>query len=297
MARAGNSGRWLTPGLGPLIGLRVSVSRNPWRIGPAWAVVAGALAAGMPIGSSAALLRLLGAVLLADSAWGAVWAVMAGDGGQPRPPESWGLPYIHPSAPIMQVSDRLRGLSSGVGCHDLLMSMVLALGLSALLGLVPFVLSLLVLAIALIAQTMAERGRRPALAYSLLAVGLPWSLGLALSGQSTPALVGPIALGMAFLLLVWAFERLRGRRRTSTFGAWLGQLAVLGTLAGLRLPWAAALTAALFLPPSWYLLHARAARGTPAAADFMTSAIERSAVWCWLVFLLAAVAMRQIVAA
>ncbi len=294
MAKAGNSGRWLAPDLGPLIGLRVSVSRNPWRIGPAWAVMAGALAAGLPLNSSAALLQVLGAVLLADSAWGAVWAVMAGSGGAPRPAETWGLPYVQPAAPIMQVSERLRGLSSGVGCHDLLVSVVLALGLSALLGMVPLLLSLAVLAVAFVAQLVAERGRRPALGYAMLVVGLPWALGLGLAGRSLGELSGPLILGAAFVLLVWGLEGVRGGEQPGMPGAWLGVAAVLAALAVLRLPWAACLAAVLFLPPAWWLLQAQAGRQPAPGIDLKVAAIERSAVWCWLVFLLAAVALRQI---
>jgi hypothetical protein len=194
----------------------------------------------------------------------------------------------------MQVSDRVRGLASGAGCHDLLVSAGLALGLAALLGLVPLLLSVAVLASALVAQLVAERGGRPAFAYALLSAGLPWALGLSLTGRSLHELTQPLILGLAFVVLVWGAERLRGNGQASTFGAWAGQVAVLGALAGLRLPWAACVAVLLFMPPSWWLLHARAEQATGDHAGAMVLALERGAIWWWLAFLLAAVSLRQI---
>ena len=63
----------LGAGAGPLIGLGRSVSPGVWRIGPAWAVLAGALASGAPLLGNAVPLRLVGAAILADSAWGVLW--------------------------------------------------------------------------------------------------------------------------------------------------------------------------------------------------------------------------------
>ena len=55
---------------GPLMQLHLAPSRMLWRIGPAWAVVAGAVAAGVALGDAVSLLRLAAAVILADLIWG-----------------------------------------------------------------------------------------------------------------------------------------------------------------------------------------------------------------------------------
>src|SRR5512135_2622598 len=101
MADVVDHSQWLSADAGPLLGLRLSVSRHPWRIGPAWALVAGALAAGVPFADGTSLLRLAGAIVLADAAWGSVWSVMA-RGGAREPDEPWGLPYVQPAAPAMR---------------------------------------------------------------------------------------------------------------------------------------------------------------------------------------------------
>ncbi|MCX7671173.1 MAG: hypothetical protein N2439_14030, partial [Anaerolineae bacterium] len=63
----------LEAGVGPLIGLRVFLGPHIWRIAPAWAVLAGALTGSAVLWEGTALLRLLGAAVLADSLWGMLW--------------------------------------------------------------------------------------------------------------------------------------------------------------------------------------------------------------------------------
>ncbi len=306
---AGRGSSWLTADAEPLFGLRLSVSRYPWRIGPAWAVIAGALAAGAPLSNGTALLRLLGAVLLADAVWGGLWAMMALGAGRPQPEENWGLPYAQSSAPLVRLSRRLSELASGTGCHELLAGTVLALGLAALFGWVALLLAVLVLVCAGWAQLVCERGRHPALPHALLAVGLPWALGLVLAGPLNwlGSGAGPLALGLAFTVLEWGAQRARLPGPAAGLGIWLGQAAVLAVLAATRLPWAVCIAAALFLPPSWWLLRAGAGarhlRSSVASMPYTRSqAAERllavtmagSAIWWWLAMLLAAVALRQL---
>ena len=66
---------------GPLVHLHFAPSRMLWRIGPAWAVVAGAVAAGAPLGNAAGLLRLATAVILADLFWGILRRIIPGFAG------------------------------------------------------------------------------------------------------------------------------------------------------------------------------------------------------------------------
>ncbi len=309
---AGRGSSWLTADAEPLFGLRLSVSRYPWRIGPAWAVLAGALAAGAPISSGTALLRLLGAVLLADAVWGGLWGMMALGAGRAQPEENWGLPYTQPGAPLLRLSRRLSELASGTGCHELLAGAILSLGLAALFGWVALLLAVMVLVCAVWAQLVCERGRQPALPHALLAVGLPWALGLVLAGPGSwfgPG-PGPLALGLAFTVLQWGAQRARLPGTGVGLGIWFGQGAILAVLAAARLPWAVCIAAALFLPPSWWLLRAgaRARQLRPAAEPMLPGsrqalqhllavAMARSAIWWWLVLMLAAVALRQLVLA
>ena len=119
---SGDSVDRLAPTSGPLIGLRIAASPYLWRLGPAWAVVAGVIAGGAPLLDGAGLLRLLGAVVLADSAWGAVWGPVAGTGADGRGPsvdakrtDGWPLPYMCPGGP----ADSLRAMIPGARWHDL----------------------------------------------------------------------------------------------------------------------------------------------------------------------------------
>ena len=90
---------------GPLVHLHFAPSRMLWRIGPAWAVVAGAVAAGAPLGNAASLLRLATAVILADLVWGILRRIIPDSPGTEgtaalRAPS---LPYGRSDAPLAHV--------------------------------------------------------------------------------------------------------------------------------------------------------------------------------------------------
>ncbi len=303
MADAASRGKWTSLDSGPLFGLQMSVTRRPWRISPAWAVVGGTLAAGAPLANGPALLRLVGAIILADALWGGLWSLMACGPAQAERDETWGLPYLQPAAPIVDLSKRLSELASGAGCHELLAGVVLALGLAALLGVAALALTVGALVCALCAQLVSERGLRPALPYALLSLGLPWALGLSLAGSAALVTPGPLALGAAFVVLEWGAQRLRWQV-PATWRVLAGEAAVVTVLVALRLPWAVPLVVALFMPPSWWLLRARAqgAGGQEVAIpalpiDFGAMAgfaASRSAVWWWLALILSAAAVRQL---
>jgi hypothetical protein len=289
-----------------LIGLRISVSRSLWRLGPAWAVLAGALASSISLFNGDTLLRLLGAVVLADAAWGVFWTPLAGaSGGEAagdRP--TWSLPYAHPAAPIGRLS-RLYGRS----WLGLATGLALTAGLATLLGGTALLLSLAALIVAFWALSLTQFDRRPALPLALLAVGLPWLLGLTLDGVGLARVPkAGLALAAAFTLLEWGVQRARCPQRSRGRGIWLGQAAVLTVLVGLCLPWAAAVVAALFLIPSWWLLRvgamsppilSRALNATrapdppaPSNPGEPAEVLARSAPWWWAALFLAAFALR-----
>jgi len=278
---------------GPLIGLRVSISRNPWRIGPAWAVLAGAIAAGAPFDSGVALLRVAGSVVLADCAWGAVWAALPGDAPGGRPALDWSLPYSGDGAPIRRILSGLSSLNPASGCLEFAATVGLAVGLAALLGILPLVLSVAVVAVALVSQAVAQRGAYPALGHALLVFALPWSLGLALSWRSGASLAVPLIVGGAFTLLQWGAQR---APLSGTAGIWVGEVAVLVAMVGLRIPWAVCAASVLMLPASWWVRRGSILRDGKRSAGISTiaMALSRSQVWWWSVLLLAALALRPL---
>jgi hypothetical protein len=291
-------------GWGPLIGLRVSASRYLWRPGPAWAVLAGAIASGAPLLSGEALLRVFGLVLLADSAWGAVWAPIIGADPSVSPAAmprrettSWPLPYMQPGAP----ADQMRGMTSGARWHDLFVAALLTGGLAVLLGLPALIISVAALGVTLWALFVAQWEAQPALPRALLNVGLPWLLGLTLA-YGTPAgsvglpVVGlpaaALLLGAAFTLLEWGAQRAGGSHDSRARGVWMGQAAVLLVLIGLRLPWTTAVAAALLLPPSWFWLRLNGSSQGWGDASIRVATLIHSVPWWWAALMLSALALR-----
>jgi len=291
----------LPVGVGPLVELQVSLSNNLWRIGPAWAVLAGALASGAPLSGGDALLRLVGAIGLVDSAWGMVWQLTAGCDGQVQVDgvALRVLPYARRHAPAARIASKLQGLTtkrtvsgaSGVGWHGLAVGLALTLVLSLLLGSAALVLSLVALLVIFVAWLLAQRGVRPALWYALLSVGLPWALGVTLADRGGAAIltkgqVASLVLAAAFMVLHWGVMRAYLSGRSRARGVWLGQGTLLAVLVGLHQPWALAVVAGLLLLPVWWLLQAR-----EMAADWPI-VLARSAPWWWAALLLSAVALR-----
>jgi hypothetical protein len=309
------------PESGPLVGLRVSAGRSLWRLGPGWAVLAGALASGVPLLGGDALLRLAGAIVLADPAWGAVWVPVAGCGprwiaapGGPRDPGTayWQLPYLQPAAPAA----RLRAMLPEARWHNVLVAAFLMAGLGALLGLPALLLSLVALLVTFWALFVVQWDVQPALPRALLAVGLPWLVGMTLGQGAQQLLTGnmlampglsaaALALGAAFTLLEWGSQRAYSSCDSRARGVWGGELAIVLALVALRLPWTTAVVAVLLLPPAWYCL--RACRLTPPVSSdpgpqsaamqaALTTAraaiLARSGPWWWVAMMLAALSLR-----
>jgi hypothetical protein len=289
--------------VGPLLGVRVLLSRNFWRVGPAWAVLAGAVASGASLAGEHALLRLIGAMALADAAWGAVWRLTAGRvvGGLPVNDARPMLPYARPDSPAGRLTAQLQRLACSShlasqpnitsGWQELMVGLVLTGGLGLLLGMSALALSLVALSVLGLAWALRQRGAYPAFLYGLLNVGLPWMLGVTLAeADGVVSLIGrqisSLALAAAFTALQWATGRAYHAERGGAFGVWSGQLAVLAVLIGLREVWALAIVTGLFLPPSWWLLWA-----TGSKVD-REDLWPRCAPWWWVALLVTAVAVR-----
>lgn len=270
---------------GSLVQLRIAPGRMICRIGPAWAVLAGAVAVGVPLSAADVLLRLAAAVVLADLLWGVLRRVIpdrpSPDGTTVRRLPS--VPYGHPDAPLTRF---LQAVGTGeqaaaVPWLGWVSGLVFALALSLLLGVYALALTFLAVAVMLLARALALRGSRPALCLALLDVALPGLLGAMLVWPKAGA--GPwLGLALAFTLLQWGWHRARLSAGLRPVGVWVGQVAVLAMLILLQQPAACVVCALLFAPPMWWLAR-RLEVGV---------ALLRGLPWWWAALLLTAWVVR-----
>lgn len=269
---------------GPLVRATFSLNRATWRIGPAWAVLAGAVAAGWSPSGAGAILHLAAAVILGDLVWGSLrWAVPPGPVRSSSPDSQATLvllPYARPEAPFARFLQALgigMGMPAGRSWQPVAFGIVLALGLGWFLGPAALVLTLVALLTTAWAWAWAiRRGQSPALVLALLDVALPGLLGASLSWASSPVgrpLLVAVALLAGFSVLQWGVYR--GARQVGAWQAWAGQLVVLAALVVLQRPVACAIVAALFAPATWWLARAP------------EQAAMRGQVWWWAAFLAA----------
>jgi hypothetical protein len=198
---------------GPLVRLHFAPSRMLWRIGPAWVVVAGAVAAGAPLGNAASLLRLATAVILADLVWGTL--------------------------------RRLGGLALTVVLSLLLGTPALLISAAAV--------GLIFLTWALFRRDCCPSFCLALLDVGLpwaLGAALVWPN---VAGAARVWFVQMGMLAAAFTVLQWGLYRARfsaGRRLVALYS---GQVMLLGALVLLRQPWAVAVAALLLAPPTWWV--------------------------------------------
>lgn len=240
---------------GPLVQLRIMPSRFVWRMGPAWSVLAGALAAGASLLTAEALFRMVAAMILADLLWGMLRQLVP---TQPlgtiaaRPPIF--LPFAQPEAPLARFLLRLSGgQSARAAWQTLLLGLLLTGIVSVLLGPGAIVASLGALLVLIGMWGWAQRAGQPALGVALLDVMLPWLLGALLAGKLQVSWQ-VVALGAAFTLLQWGIMRITDRPAL----VWAGQGAVVAALVAVRQPWGLAVVAGLLAPPMWWLAAHRA---------------------------------------
>lgn len=283
----------LEAGAGPLIGLRVFLEPQIWRIAPVWAVLAGALASGAPLLDGAAILRLLGAAILADSLWGMLWRLTAGGEGalSAAPVLARHLPYYQAQSPAGRTLRLIRYMIADAGWYELIVALGSAAILSLLLGWAALGLTVLAWAVTLWAWLLTQAGRRPAGCDALLNVGLPWLLGWALMSNVGAALntrvewSGPI-LAVAFTLMQWGVWRVYLVENRQMVAAWLGQMSVVVALIGLQQVRALVPVALLLLPSWWFLRRAGQGEMTTQAA------LTHSGPWWLAAMLLSAYMLR-----
>lgn len=282
-------------GAGPLVDLQFSLRHHPWRLSPAWSVLAGAIAAGAPLVAGGALLRVFAAVLLAELAWGAFFRL-----GLVKPGTATGgagrhfLPYTQPESPAARLGSVLAGRaidgSPRQGWYDLGAGVALAFVLSLLLGRAALVLSALALASGLVAWTLAQRGSVPALWLAILGIGLPWVLGesLAASGAVRVRTGSEVAFltAAAFVVLQWGVIRSAAKGHGHSRLIWAGEAGVVLIAIVTGTPWLIIVTAGLLLMPSLRL------SGASDDSRETELALRDSMPWWWAAMLATAVALR-----
>jgi len=256
--------------------------------------LAGALASGAPLLGDAVPLRLVGAAILADSAWGVLWRLTAADEADRsnRLAEDGRLPYFQPQSPAGRALGMLRDIAPGASLREVTTALVLTGVLGLLLGVSAVVLSVVALAVILWAWALSRAGKQPAICDALLNVGLPWMLGWTLAryalqwSDTAPVLLPAAAVGVAFTALQWGTRRAYLSNGGRMFAAWLGQAAVLLALIGIEQSWVLVLAAALFLLPAMWLWRSRA------MAMGVERALQQSGPWWLAAMLLSAIALR-----
>ncbi len=272
---------------GPLVQLQISVTRTAWRLAPAWAVLAGAVAVmRLPLGPTDGL-RMAGAVVLGDLVWGMLrrgTEVHAASTGIARAPDA---PYGQPAAPLSRLVQTLG--TADVSWQSAVAGVALALGGGFLFGWAGLLLSLAALTCILVGWSIASQGRMPAACHAALDVLLPWVLGIVaadgLGGGAAPW--EAMVIGAAFALLQWGYLRTtQGAIAGSPLPLVLGMGCVISVLVALGWPRAAALVAVLFAPVAYWFAGAASDESGGRRAAWAAPAL-------YLALFVAAFALRQ----
>jgi hypothetical protein len=258
-----------------VLNLQVWMDQAAWRPAGLWTFAAGLLASGA--------LRLAGDLnwqalallaLLVDAIWGGIWRLAGGRsvlltlparsgasaaspavGGAGASNAPFSLPYLQEGSPAARL---LAGDHTDVWAPALRVGApvaLLALGVSALLGVYALGLTLLVIVLAALGWTLRRSVGHPALLlHSVVAVGLPWILTVQ---QAQPA--GAVAwLPQLLLPGFWVLHHWGALRTSHVVDQWglllmaVAQIGICGLLIAVQSPlWLAPLI--LLLLPNWLL--------------------------------------------
>ncbi len=272
--------------VGHITQLRLRPIRPLWSVGPGWAAIGGAVAAGGFALAPQTLLSLVLIWLLADAVLGVVWDLGAGNtapGGKggiwrslltahlpDSAPALRFLPYTPPASPGRHLAERLSrwrrwwqetfSPQSGAEFAALVAALGLALLVGAILGRDALALTLLSIALSWLAA-LASKSEKAAsqgmitLWHTLGGFGIPWLLGSLVLGRPTWVV---IALGSCYAITYFGLvhqvtgEALRPQVAPDFRLIGASQVAVILLLVGLRYPLAAG-AAAILLLPQWGL--------------------------------------------
>jgi hypothetical protein len=176
--------------LGPLMKLEVRITRPLTWLGPAWAVLCGAVASGWLTISGENLLFLLIALFLADALWGTLWHLIAErdwlvSSANLRSQDQaslTALPYTAQGSPSHRIFSRLGRMRAwrrqSPGFAGLVVALPLTLILAIILGQRVIIVTVAALAIMVLAFLGARRhGATPPSLRAILEMGLAWLAG------------------------------------------------------------------------------------------------------------------------
>jgi hypothetical protein len=233
-----------------LIGLRVWLSGNPWRLRPAWAVLAGALAAGAVPWHQNDAVALLLIVFLADALWGGVWNFLGGSvklmGGGAGEAVSYLFPYTQPISPAARLTSWMQG-PAGRAWRDGVIALAWAFFLAGLITPGAMILTGLVGVLSAVTRGLTESHWLRRLAGGLVTLGLPWVLGMHLFGPVGSH--GLLMAGAFTLFLVWS------NGSVLRAGIGLTHIVIIALLINWRLPLAAGAVGLLLWPPTLWALQ------------------------------------------
>jgi hypothetical protein len=250
---------------GHVLKFSLSLSR-PWlRLGPGWAALAGALSTGRAEFDLSTLLQLLSLWLLVDPILGALWNLSVEQGlwhkiaqAQLGPPSAHGfsLPYVQPGSIAARFVLQLRryqvwwrehyGPEFGHKFTAFWLGSTLALLLSLFLAPTIFWLTLLTISLMILAgqnplELTAPQGGR---LQSLVQCLLPWAMGIVLWSSLSPI---RLALALCYWSTYLGGLRMLGHHRRAAVLFFLGQMATIALLLGLRLLPGAVILSVLFV--------------------------------------------------
>ena len=272
--------------------MRLWLTRSPWRLCAAWAVIAGALASGGLALPSRDWVRLLLLVFLADPAWGSLWTVLAErrrdalDDSIPLAAPA--LPYLLPGSPAARLLGWAESDLSLMTAWRLGLPGLLAAGaVSLILGREAVITTGLAILFCLVGWvTRRLNGQPNGWAQAMLTMGLPWALGYV---AYAPVSGSAAALALAFVLWQRAALGIEQGGRLAWPMLAVSQIIALGVLVSAHLPmWAGGL--ALVIAPTWWMA------GSLRNGDRSPALLERVQKWWWLALLLSALALGSLAA-
>ncbi len=245
-----------------VVDLRLWVGSTPWRLAPVWTFLAGLILSGTWSWSPSHLAKVMLALLLVEALWGAIWGQMLALAQLPaRGPGANGVtkippwPYAASDAPLARLWHWAQASDEGPLTRDVWIVFLLAGAAAVMLGTAAVFATVLVMLIALAATAFAPAyPRLTRLLAAVVAVALPWWLGMALFAAPQPIAwpapsTGTVWLLMAaFTLLAFAAEELTAGG--SAVWQWAGSAAVVAVLVIAQERAAAAAMAAALVVPS-----------------------------------------------
>lgn len=263
----------------------------PWRATAGWAMLAGLLTAGLLDGWSRLDWKLIVLLwLLVDLLWGALWRLAGGrpqllalKAGPAAGAAPLRLPYLADGSPASQLMRLDEANSIPYLVRVAAPTLLLALVVSAVIGLPALIGTALLAAVAVGGWTLRRTLQvPPLLLHAVATVLLPWALAVQVGRQSSEA---PLVNATLWLALGWTLHAWGEGRATlwpeDKLAPWLlgvAQAAILAVLVLNRSPIWVPLVAVLLLPTWLRLLRRQPLAGAGGLAAWWLAALLASAL-------------------